>query len=111
MVQKSLLAGVVAGIGASACCVLPLALVGLGLGGAWLAYLTALEPLRPLFVGVALLFLGLAFRRLYGRAAECRLGEACTEPGVWRRQRLIFWCTALPLLALLGFPWYGPWLL
>jgi mercuric ion transport protein len=38
-----------AAIGASLCCVVPLVLVSLGISGAWLASLTALEPYRPLF--------------------------------------------------------------
>lgn len=38
---------------ASACCTIPLALVSLGIGGAWLGTLTALEPYRWLFVSLA----------------------------------------------------------
>jgi mercuric ion transport protein len=63
--KSSLLAGVAAGIGASVCCVGPLALLALGVSGAWIGNLTALEPYRPLFIGLTLVFLGLAFLRLY----------------------------------------------
>lgn len=35
-----------AGVAASACCTIPLALVSLGIGGAWIGSLTALEPYR-----------------------------------------------------------------
>ena len=48
---KSTLAGaVLAGIGASACCVGPLLLLSMGIGGAWIVHLTALEPYRPVFL-------------------------------------------------------------
>ena len=57
--KQTLIASVLAGIGASLCCVAPLVLLSLGLGGAWVATLTAFEPMRPVFMGLALLFIGL----------------------------------------------------
>ncbi len=62
-VKGSLVAGVLAAIGASICCVGPLVLLTLGIGGAWVSSLTALEPARPFLVAGTLLFVGLAFRR------------------------------------------------
>jgi len=58
----------------------PLVLLALGIGGAWIAHLTALEPLRPWFIAATLLFLGLAFRRLYLQPQVCEPGTACAEP-------------------------------
>ncbi len=107
-IKGSLVAGVVAAIGASVCCVGPLALLTLGIGGAWIANLTALEPLRPWFIAATLVFLGLAFRRLYLQPQVCEPGAACAEPIVLKRQRLIFWVVALALLALLSVPWLAP---
>ena len=107
-VRGSLVAGVLAAIGASVCCVGPLVLVVLGIGGAWIANLTALEPLRPWFIAATLLFLGLAFRRLYLQPQVCEPGTACAEPLVLKRQRLIFWVVVLALLALLSVPWLAP---
>lgn len=106
--NRSLLAGVVAGVVASICCVGPLVLLALGIGGAWVANLTALEPYRPVFVGVALVFVGLAFRKLYLVPATCAPGASCAVPANRKRQRLVFWLVAVPLLALLAFPWYAP---
>jgi len=107
-VQGSLVAGVLAGIGASVCCVGPLVLLMLGIGGAWVANLTALEPLRPWFIVATLLFLALAFRRLYLQPQVCEPGTACADPLVLKRQRLIFWAVSLALLALLSVPWLAP---
>ena len=110
-VKSSLVAGALAGIGASVCCVGPLVLLMLGIGGAWIANLTALEPLRPWFIAATLLFLGLAFRRLYLQPQVCDPGTACAEPIVVKRQRLIFWVVALALVVLLSVPWLAPFFL
>ena len=110
-VKGSLLASVLAAIGASVCCVGPLVLLMLGIGGAWVANLTALEPLRPWFIAATLLFLGLAFRRLYLQPQVCEPGSVCAEPIVLKRQLAIFWVVALALLALLSVPWLAPFFL
>jgi mercuric ion transport protein len=104
----SLIAGTAAAIGASLCCVGPLVLLALGVGGTWIANLTVLEPYRPLFVGLTLLFIGLAFRRLYLVPQTCRSGAACADLRAAKRQRLTFWITAMPLLGLLATPWLAP---
>lgn len=110
-VKGSLVAGVLAAIGASVCCVGPLVLLMLGISGAWIANLTALTPLRPWFIAATLLFLGLAFRRLYLQPQVCEPGAACAEPIVLKRQRLIFWVVALAILTLLSVPWWAPYFL
>lgn len=107
-VKDSLAAGVLAAIGASVCCVGPLVLLTLGIGGAWIANLTALEPLRPWFIAATVLFLGLAFRRLYLQPQVCEPGAVCAKPIVLKNQRLMFWLVALALLALLSVPWLAP---
>jgi len=106
--RNSLAAGVLAAIGASVCCVGPLALLMLGIGGAWVSKLTAFEPLRPWFMAATVVFLGLAFRRLYFQPQVCAPGAACADPTVLKRQRLIFWVVAVALLALLSVPWLAP---
>jgi mercuric ion transport protein len=106
--KQTLIAGVLAGIGASLCCVAPLVLLSLGIGGAWVANLTVLEPVRPLFIGLALLFIGLSFRKLYLTTQICEPGKPCANDEVIRKQRFIFWGVTIPLLGLLAFPWFAP---
>lgn len=106
-VKSSLWASALAAVGASLCCVAPLVLVSLGLGGAWLSNLTALEPYRPVFVATALVLLGLAGYKLYHQPVVCTPGQACADSAVQRRQRLVFWSVAALLLLLLTFPWYA----
>src|SRR5882757_3225893 len=104
-----MLVGVAAGLGASVCCVGPLVLLALGISGAWIGNLTALEPYRPVFICLTLLFLGLAFRKLYLVPQVCTAGTVCADdPRVLRRQRLTFWIVAALLLGLLLVPWVVP---
>ncbi len=103
--KQTLMAAVLAGIGASLCCVAPLLLLSLGIGGAWVATLTAFEPLRPIFLGFAALFIGLSFRKLYLTNPTCEIGKPCAEQEVIRKQRFIFWSVTIPLIGLLAFPW------
>jgi len=105
--KLSLWASALAAIGASLCCVAPLVLVTFGVGGAWLSTLTQLEPVRPVFVVLTLGLLAMAWIRLYRSPSVCAPGKPCADTAVLRRQRLIFWLVAAPLLLLLAFPWYA----
>ena len=104
-------AGVLSAIGASACCAGPLVLVALGLGGAWVSGLRAIEPLFPAFIAIAIGAFGFAFWRLYITPRRCAPAVACARPAVLRRQRIAFWITLVFAKALILFPFYGPRLL
>ena len=106
--KGSLVASVFTGIGASVCCVGPLVLLAFGIGGAWIGNLTALEPYRPIFIGLTLLFLVLAFRKLYLVPQVCAPSTACADPKTSRRQRLTFWTVATLMLGLLAVPSLAP---
>jgi mercuric ion transport protein len=103
-----LIAGILSAIGASICCVGPLVLLALGVSGAWIGSLTALEPYRPIFIGLTLLFLGFAFRRLYLARPACAPDSACANPRVVKRQRLAFWIVTALVLGLIAVPWFAP---
>ena len=106
--KGSLVAGVLAAIGASVCCVGPLVLLALGISGAWIGNLTAFEPYRPWFIGLTLIFLALAFRKLYLVPQACAPGTLCADPQATKRQRLVFWSVVVLLLGLLAVPWFAP---
>jgi mercuric ion transport protein len=106
--RRSLAAGALAAIGASLCCVGPLVLLGLGISGAWIGTLTALEPVRPIFIVATLAFLALAFRKLYLLPRACTPSTPCAEPRVLSRQRLTFWVVGLFLVGLLAIPELAP---
>lgn len=104
---SSTVAAGLAAIGASVCCIGPLVLLALGIGGTWISYLTAFEPYQPVFVVITLVFLFLAFRKLYILPRQCADDDSCALPGVLRNQRIIFWVVTVLLIALLTFPYYG----
>jgi mercuric ion transport protein len=105
----ALLTGVAGALGASLCCALPLALVSLGIGGAWLSGLTALEPYRPVFVAVTVAALASAGWRLYGPASRCEDGQACASPELLKRRRRLFWVVVVVVVPLVLFPYYVAW--
>jgi len=105
--SRTFLVAGIAAIGASVCCVGPLVLVALGVSGGWFFTLAALEPYRPLFIGVTVVALALAFRRLYLVPVQCELGSACANPATRRNQRILFWVVAVGLTGLITFPWYA----
>jgi mercuric ion transport protein len=100
-----LAAGGIAAILASACCLGPLVLVSLGLGGAWIGNLTALEPFRPVFVGAALVALFFAYRRIFRPAAACKPGEVCARPQAQRAYKVMFGVVAILVAVALAFPY------
>lgn len=103
-----LVAGGVAAILASACCVGPLVLLSVGISGAWIANLTALEPFRPIFIGLALLALVFAGRRIFRPPEDCKPGEACAVARVRTAYKLIFWAISALVLLGLVFPYIAP---
>lgn len=106
--RGTLVAGGLAAILASTCCLGPLVLIALGFSGAWIGNLTALEPYRPIFIGVALLALFPAWRRIFRPVAACKPGEVCAIPQVRATYKLTFWIVVVLVLVALGFPWVAP---
>ncbi len=91
---------------ASVCCVLPLALVSLGIGGAWMSYLTALVPYRPLFIILAVGALGFAFYREYKTSTgpDCECDAKISDPV---RRGLLLVAT-VATIGLIGSPYLLP---
>jgi mercuric ion transport protein len=103
-----LVAGILAAVGESICCVGPLVVLALGVSGAWIGSLTALEPYRPFFIGLTLLFLAFAFHRLYFARRACTPGSACANPRTLKYQRLAFWIVTVLVLGIISVPWLAP---
>ena len=98
---------VLAAIGASLCCILPIAVAVLGIGSAALG--ARLEPYRPYFLVLTIAILGYAFYRAY-RPEKCEPGQTCAVPATHRRQRIVLWIVAAVALALTTFPYYAGYL-
>lgn len=109
--NRSLLLAIVAGLGASACCIGPLLLLSLGLGGAWVGNLTAMEPYSGYFTAVALVILGVVFHKLYIAPQKCEEGTICANPKVLKNQRTLFWIVSIILIAMMSFPYYADYII
>lgn len=103
--------GILGAILASTCCIIPLVLFSLGISGAWIGQLTALEPYKPLFIAITIGFLGYGYWLAYGKPkAACAEGEACARPlpnylvkvGLWSATVLVIlafsWPAIVPLI-------------
>lgn len=108
--KATLIGGALAAFGASVCCLGPLALVALGVSGAWIGNLAALEAYRPIFIGVAVVLLGLAWHKIYRAptAAACAPDGTCALPRANRLYRVIFWFVSALVLLALAFPYIVP---
>ncbi len=99
--KENLLAagGALGAVLSSSCCVVPLALASVGVGGAWVGTLTALAPYQPIFLAVTIVCLGAGFWMVYGRrqAACAADGRAATSAG--RVFKSIIWVK--------GALWFG----
>ena len=104
--------GILAAIAASSCCILPLVLFSLGISGAWIGNLTAMEPYKPYFIAVTLGVLGYGYYLVYWRPRQaCADGSACARPMPRRFVTYSLWLATTLVASVLAFPYAAPWLL
>ncbi len=95
---------------ASACCVVPLVLVMLGISGAWIANLTALEPYKPYVAAVTLALLGYGFWHVYFKPKPpCEDGTYCARPQSARTTKLALWLGLVVVIITLTLNWWAPY--
>ncbi|MGE3507000.1 MAG: mercuric transporter MerT family protein [Alphaproteobacteria bacterium] len=101
--------GVIGALLASTCCIAPLALLTLGVSGAWIGNLTALEPYKPYFAAVSLVFIGLGFRQVYFTARPaCVNGSYCAQPASSVIARTALWLATTLVVLALTIGWWAP---
>jgi mercuric ion transport protein len=71
--------GILGALASSSCCIVPLALFGLGVSGAWIGNLTRLAPYQPYFIAATLAFVGTGYWLAHRDAKR-----ACADGDVWR---------------------------
>jgi mercuric ion transport protein len=117
--RKGWLAGgsVIGAILASSCCILPLVLFSLGIGGAWMSNLTALEPYQPYFLAMTVLLLGAGFYSVYRKpnsacsADACSTDGYCGTPVAERVTKIALWSATALVALVLAWPYMAPYLL
>jgi mercuric ion transport protein len=104
--------GVLGALTASACCVAPLVLFGLGVSGAWIGNLTALAPYQPIFMVVTLGFLVTGFVMVYRTPkAACPVDATHTRPISTRTTKIALWSATILIAAAIAFPYVTPLIL
>jgi mercuric ion transport protein len=87
---------VIGAVLASSCCIVPLLLVTLGVSGAWIGSLSTLEPYKPWFAAVTMLFLGIGFWQVYWKPKqECEEDSYCASPKSDRVVKIALWSATL----------------
>jgi mercuric ion transport protein len=99
--------GILAALGAAACCVVPFALFVAGVSGAWIGNLTALKPYQPLFVALAIACLGGGYYAVYRKpkTADCVEGSYCARPSSSRNAKIGLWVATVLIVIAVGFPY------
>jgi mercuric ion transport protein len=105
--RAALATAAVASLLASTCCLLPLALVSVGLTGAWLANLRVLQAYSLGLIGIAIAALALAGRNIFRSRSSisCRIDVAKPRP----LYKAAFWLVTALTLILLVMPIVAPW--
>lgn len=103
--------GVVGAAAASSCCVLPLALFGLGVSGAWIGFLTQLAPYQPYFIALALACIGYGYWLVYRSSKVACHGGACGRPLPNRLTKTALVVATALLMVAVGFNLVAPLLL
>src|SRR5438874_1216408 len=101
--------GLVSALAASSCCILPLALFGLGVSGAWIGNFTRLAPYQPWFIAATVAFLGYGYWLVYRSSRQaCADGEACARPLPNRIVKAGLILATILVVAALGFDFIAP---
>jgi mercuric ion transport protein len=97
--------GVLGALGAASCCIVPFALFTLGIGGAWIGNLTALEPYQPIVAAITLGFLVRGFYLVYLKPKRaCAANSYCAKPSAGRAAKIGLWIATILVIVALGFP-------
>ena len=100
--------GILGALAASTCCIVPLILFSLGVSGAWIGNLTALEPYKLIFIVITLGFLGYGYWMVYRKPKACAEGETCARPLPNRLVKTALWASTLLIVIALFWNWIAP---
>lgn len=96
----------------TSCCILPLVLVSLGVGGVWIAQLTALYAYKWYTFTFAAGFIAWGFWKLHrAEAGACRDGTVCTRPVNRRIMKASLWLATVVTAVAIVFPYIAPYFL
>jgi len=103
--------GMLGALAASACCILPLVFVTVGISGAWIGNLTALSPYKPYFAAGTLALVGYGYYLVYVRPKQACADGSCSRPLPDRVVKLSLLIATVLVVVALAFDYVAPLLL
>jgi len=104
--------GVIGALAASSCCILPVVLFSLGIGGAWIGNFTQLAPYQPYFIAATLAFIGTGCWLVYRSSkVVCAASEACARPLPNRLVKIALIAATVIVIAAWAFDYVAPYVL
>jgi|GEM_PF-2465918 len=101
---------ILGGLAVSACCVLPLVFVMIGVGGSWMGVLVGFGAYKSITIPVTLALLAIGFYFAYRKpkAVACNADGTCGTPTSNRVARKLLWAgTAIAVIGI-AFPYAAP---
>jgi len=104
------IASLLAALAASSCCLLPVVLFTLGVGGAWIGNLVRLAPLQPYFIAAAAASLGAGYWLVYRSRNACANHGTCSTPIADRLVTSVLAVATVLVVLAIGFKFLAPML-
>jgi mercuric ion transport protein len=104
--------GLLGALAATSCCILPVVLFSLGIGGAWIGNFTRLAPYQPYFIAATFALLGSGYWLVYRSSRQvCADEAACSRPLPNSLVKVTLIAATVLVLAALAFDFLAPRLL
>ncbi|MGH8241961.1 MAG: mercuric transporter MerT family protein [Steroidobacteraceae bacterium] len=109
LARAAVAGGIFASLGiCAACCLLPLVLIALGVGGAFVGAFELLAPYKWIFVTLTTAFLAWSFYAVYWKPTKCTAGRNCKSCGSSRGLRVTLWIATILAVSSLAFEYLEP---
>jgi len=106
--RLSYIGGIFTALLASVCCIGPAMFILFGITG--LGFLSRIEWLRPYFLRLTFVFVGIAYRYAYGKGSICGPDGTC-NPSARKMNRVFFWVLVGFSIFGVSFPYMAGWIL
>ena len=106
--RLSHIGGIFTALLASVCCIGPAMFILFGITG--LGFLSRIEWLRPYFLGLTFVFVGIAYRSAYRKGSNCGSDGTCNL-SARKINRVLFWVLIGFSIFGVSFPYVAAWIL
>jgi mercuric ion transport protein len=104
--------GILSALGiCAACCLLPFALLSVGIAGAWVTALDSLAPYKWIFIVLTAALFGYGFYVVYWKAKPtCAADSGCNTCRSTRSMRVVLWIGTILAISGIAFEFIEPML-